>query len=394
MGDSNLGQLRLLMIVQLTSMLRRSILSPILSIFIKGHGLSVSQIGYLGIAGMLGWLIFEPLSGLVADKIRKKYLVIFAILGSSIIYALYPRASQFSHFAILGFSLTSVMSAYAISVKAFTAELLPKNKRGKTYGRYIAVITVGGIIGPTIGGFVSDVVNITMPFYIASILGIFTLIAIFFMKYDDKETSKQKNVIKKNETLWTKHFTSILIVRGLFMFNHLFRQYNLPIFLHESSKYSLTETQIGIFMSVVSIAKALSQSFLGDLTDRVGSKNVMVGSMGVLAFSYMGLGVSSGLTSVFIIAGIQGVSIAAADLSMMLHLMNIMPFGRTGVVMGLYSEAENVGGIIASPSLGHIYDMFGPVQSVYTVALVLLLNAILSFSVIHGDEYTLSRKNG
>ena len=152
MADNNLGQLRLLMILQLTSMLRGSIVSPILALFIKSHGLSVSEIGYLGIAGMLGWLIFEPLFGFVADSIRKKYLVIFAILGSSLIYAMYPRASLFSHFAILGFFSTSVMSAYAISIKAFTAELLPENNRGNTYGRYTAVITVGGIIGPAIGG--------------------------------------------------------------------------------------------------------------------------------------------------------------------------------------------------------------------------------------------------
>ena len=75
MVDNNLGQLRLLMIVQLTSMFRGSLVSPILALFIKSHGLSVSQIGYLGIAGMLGWLIFEPLFGLVADRIRKKYII-------------------------------------------------------------------------------------------------------------------------------------------------------------------------------------------------------------------------------------------------------------------------------------------------------------------------------
>jgi MFS family permease len=373
-------------------MLRGSIVSPILALFIKSHGLSVSEIGYLGIAGMLGWLIFEPLFGLVADSIRKKYLIIFAILGSSLIYALYPRASHFSHFAVLGFFLTSIMSAYAISVKAFTAELLPENNRGKTYGRYTAVITVGGIIGPAIGGFISDVVDVTMPFYIASGLGLFTLIAILLMKYDDKMISKQKNIIEKKESLWTKHFSSILIVRGLFMFNLLFRQYNLPIFLHESSRYSLSETQIGLFLSVVSIAKALSQSFLGNLSDNMGPKNVMVGSVGLLSFSYLGLGASSGLIPAFIIAGIQGVSIAAADMSMMLHLMNIMPSGKTGIVMGLYSEAENVGGIIASPSLGYIYDAFGPTQSVYTVASVLLLNVLLILSVIKEDEKLFPRR--
>ena len=38
--------------------------------------------------------------------------------------------------------------------------------------------------------------------------------------------------------------------------------------------------------------------------------------------------------------------------NMMLHLMAFMPEGRTGVVMGLYSESENVGVMI--------YDSVGP----------------------------------
>jgi len=66
----------------------------------------------------------------------------------------------------------------------------------------------------------------------------------------------------------------------------------------------------------------------------------------------------------------------------MIHLMAIMPEGRTGMVMGLYSEAENVGGIVASPALGVIYDSVGPLASLYTVTAILVLDAVLTMILI------------
>jgi len=60
--------------------------------------------------------------------------------------------------------------------------------------------------------------------------------------------------------------------------------------------------------------------------------------------------------------------------NVMIHLMAFMPEGRTGVVMGLYSESENVGGMI--------YDSVGPQFSVLTVTLVLVANAALSYALI------------
>jgi predicted MFS family arabinose efflux permease len=82
----------------------------------------------------------------------------------------------------------------------------------------------------------------------------------------------------------------------------------------------------------------------------------------------------------------QGVFFATADLSMMVYLMDIMPSERTGMVMGLYSEAENVGGIIAAPSLGYVYDSFSPGYATIAVALVLILDSILSIYFIKANN--------
>jgi predicted MFS family arabinose efflux permease len=73
---------------------------------------------------------------------------------------------------------------------------------------------------------------------------------------------------------------------------------------------------------------------------------------------------------------------AAANMGMMIHLMDVMPAGRTGMVMGLYSEAENVGGMIAAPSLGYVYDSLGSSYSVLYVVGMLMLNAVISAILI------------
>jgi MFS family permease len=162
------SSLRLLMVVQLAQRFRGGIISPLLALFIRGHGFTLSQIGFLGTAGMLGWLIFEPLAGVVADRIRKKYMVMFALIVSTFIYLAYPFALGFWHFAFLAFGMSSVMSAYAVSVKALTAELLPTSERGKAYGKFVSAISLGGILSPIVGGYVSMAFGETLPFYISA----------------------------------------------------------------------------------------------------------------------------------------------------------------------------------------------------------------------------------
>ncbi|MDP2899715.1 MAG: hypothetical protein Q8O47_01945 [Candidatus Bathyarchaeota archaeon] len=69
---------------------------------------------------------------------------------------------------------------------------------------------------------------------------------------------------------------------------------------------------------------------------------------------------------------------------MMMHLMALPSRGKTGVVMGLYAEAENMGGIVANPAFGYAYMTFGPLSSVILVSVVLLLTSGISAARLRG----------
>ena len=379
--------LKLMLVIQFFQGFRGGIISPILALFIRRQGVSVTQLGLLGTAGMMGWLIFEPLSGVIADRVKKKWMLAFGVMVSTVIYALYPMAGEIWHFGLLAFAMSSVMSFYAISAKSLIAELLPTSGRGRAYGRYLAAISVGGIAGPFVGGYMADALGYSLPFYLSAAVGLISLGGILLLKHDGVVTE----VSEKSEEdggLMSKPVLTIFLVRGLYLFDLVFRQNFLPVYLNESPAIGASETEIGAYMSILRVMSALSQSFLGDVIDRVGCRVVIVSSLGLGGLGYLGLLAVRGVFPLYLLGVFQGVFMAAANMGMMIHLMDVMPAGRTGMVMGLYSEAENVGGMIAAPSLGYVYDSVGSSYSVLYVVGALMLNALLSALLIKKKKAT------
>jgi len=131
---------------------------------------------------------------------------------------------------------------------------------------------------------------------------------------------------------------------------------------------------------------AVSQAFLGDLSDRAGSRRIITSSLFLSGLSNIGFLYISGALPLLFLGAFQGVIFAAADLSMMIHLMDIMHRDRTGIVMGLYSKSRNIGGMIAAPSLGMVYDDMGPGFSVISVSTILILNSFLPIMLIKDEK--------
>ncbi len=167
------------------------IIAPILGLFVRSQGLSMAQIGLIGTASMLGWFIWEPIMGMVADRFNKRLMLAGSLFFTTVLYGLYPLANSFLFFAVLEFTKTSILSAYSIPVKALAAELLPTQDRGRVYGRYMTVISMGGMISPLIGGYVSESMGISMPFYLAAGIGLLGIFAVFSIKYDETNTEQE-----------------------------------------------------------------------------------------------------------------------------------------------------------------------------------------------------------
>jgi len=368
----------------MTYWLRNGIIAPVLALYMRRLGISVANIGFLMMINMLGWAIFEPTFGILADKLGKKRLMIYSAITTSFIYISYTFASNIWHFYLIAFAMSSNSSAGSVSSRAMLAEILPSSGRGRVYGRYTAILSFGQILGPLLGGFITESIGYKMPFFISGGLSMVSLLAILPLKYH-KEPRKESissefTLIDRN--LMTRPFVSLLLIRLLYMFNMNFQRNILPIFLNENPRYTASETQIGFYMGVLRLTAAFSNLLLGDVSDRIGSKKLMFSSLFLGGLSYITLPLFQGVTPLYMLGAVQGIFFASANLSMMIFLMSILPSNSSGKAMGFYGLFEDIGGIVASASLGTVYEWISPMSSVLSVSGILMFDAVLSFLMI------------
>ena len=202
------------------------------------------------------------------------------------------------------------------------------------------------------------------------------------MGYDETNHDQNTKTSDGIRNLLTTPVLAIFSVRGFYFFNSGFAGSFLSIFLNESPQFMASEYQIGVFFTVMRLAGAASRSLIGDICDRMGNRVVIMGGLFGMGASYLGLMYLGGLIPMYILGALQGLCQAASDTSMMLQLISVMPKERSGLTMGLYSEAENVGGIISTPSVGYLYQGFGANASVLLITLAMFLNAGYSYFVI------------
>ena len=364
--------------VQSSFWLRGGIIDPVLALFLRRTGFTNTDIGLLMMVGAVGWAIFEPTFGIFADKIGKKRLIAYSIVASSMVYVSYNFASNIWHFYVIQFAMSSNMAAGAVSMRAMMVELLPEKGRGKVYGRYMTFISIGQFLGPLIGGFLADNFGQSAPFYLCAALGIVGLVAILPMKYHAPSPAETSQSLSYGG-LFTKSLLGLYVVRLVFMFNNNFQRSALPILLHENESIRASETEIGIYMGILRFTSAVSQLFLGVLIDRFGTRNLTVFGLGLSGLSYLTLTSLGNSLVLYVLGALQGVFFAACEMSMMIHLAAISPRGNSSKVFGLYGLSEDLGGIIAAPTLGLIYDRMGSIASAMYVSAILLSDACVTF---------------
>src|SRR3990167_7194178 len=133
---------------------------------------------FLGIALAaypLGLFIGSPILGGCSDRYGRKRLLMLSLAGSAIAYFLSALSLQFNCLWVLLASrfLTGLMEGNFAIVRAMATDLSSISKY-KSLGRINGISAIGYVMGPILGGFLSDThvvhwFSFALPFFIASL---------------------------------------------------------------------------------------------------------------------------------------------------------------------------------------------------------------------------------
>jgi MFS family permease len=149
-----------------------------------------AQIGLIYMVGSLVGLLCGPLLGKASDRFGRKPVILGAMASFALIFVLYFKAQ--GYLVVYGIQVLEGAAWVAIgaSVTAYIADIITADKRGWAMGVYQQTISLGWMIGPAFGGFLSEVIGFRTIFLLGAILTAIGFVLVLFLV---KESPRQSD---------------------------------------------------------------------------------------------------------------------------------------------------------------------------------------------------------
>jgi len=147
-----------------------------------------NQIGLIYMVGSLVGLIFAPLLGKVADRSGRKPVILGSMASFALISFLYFKAQGYLVLYPIQVLEGASWVAIGAAVTAYIADVVTPDKRGWAMGVYQQTVSIGWVIGPAFGGFLSEVIGFRTIFLVGSILTTIGFVLVLLLV---KEPSRQ-----------------------------------------------------------------------------------------------------------------------------------------------------------------------------------------------------------
>lgn len=137
---------------------------------------SSDQISWTLTTYLVASAIFMPLTGYFSDRLGQKNYLLLSIIGFTLTSILCGAAQNLTEIVAFRF-LQGIFGAALVPLsQAIIADAYPKEEMGKAMAIWGAGVMVGPILGPTIGGYLTDISSWRWTFYVNVPVGILSLL--------------------------------------------------------------------------------------------------------------------------------------------------------------------------------------------------------------------------
>jgi DHA1 family multidrug resistance protein-like MFS transporter len=344
---------------------------PILPSWQVQFGFNATQATLLVSLWAVPMFLFGPLTGRLTDKIGAGRTVFFSMVflsGSGALYLIATEELVPQAFAVLaaarlihGASGAAIMTAGLASA----SQLWPTNF-GEQAGKLLAIATIGGLLGPVVGGVLFEYIDSGAFIFLAGA----TAAVIPLVWYASPSIGRSQTPTQGNVSIKVFVTNPVLLRVGILLMVTTIAtgalEAGVPLFL--SDELQLGSAMIGAVLLVMVLMQGVGSLVWGKLVDKRGPTRYMVIGWSLVVASLAGVGVFgwklegvAAIASMIILLGIFQYSIAAAQIPMLPMIdtaaTQACGEGNPGLAFGAFGTAWAAGTILGPLLVGPVYDI-------------------------------------
>jgi len=383
--------LQIVFSVTLIAVMGVSSITPAFPLIIREFGITEQEVGLLITAFTLpGVLLTLPL-GVLSDRYGRKRILVPSLFLFGIAGVSCTVADSFGMLLVLRFVQGFGAAALGSLNVTILADLYKGKERATAMGYNASVLNIGTASYPAIGGALA-VFGWFYPFYLplfAIPIGILAIIGLRNPEPDGKEDLKR--YLSKTWRVIANRKAIALFVASAFTLLVLYGSYLtfFPLLLDEN--FAADSLMIGVVMSLMSLATAVTASQLGRLSIKHEYTTLLKISY---PFFILGLGLVPFIPDLYlfiipmIIFGIgNGINMPSINTL----LAELSPMESRGAFMSLNGFVLRLGQTIGPLLMATIFAV-GSFAGVFLTGAGLLLFALILVSVLLKDQDADSRK--
>ena len=311
--------------------------------------------GVVAAAFGLANFVASPILGALSDHFGRRPVMLLGFMGLGVSF--FGTAMTTSLIGlIIARTLGGAMQANVAIANAYVADISAPEERAKRFGFLGAMMGMGFIVGPVVGGLLGAV-NLHLPFYFAGILTLMNLLYGYFVLPESLPLDKRKAFSWRSANPATSlrklgQLKGVGPLVGVVAFSGLaqFVLYTVWV-LHNSFKFGWGPRENGWSLAAVGIVAVLVQGvLLGRLLKRLSPQKLAMWGLvsSAMAYTLWGAATEGWMMYAVIAVNLLGGTVTASVQSMISSAADSKSQGQT---MGAVSSLNGLMAVLA-PMLG------------------------------------------